>query len=580
MPTETTQPSLKFFLRFLKPYSGTLVLTTVFLLAGQIASSLQPVWLKKIVDSVSQGSPLRAILLIVAVYFGLRFIDALFNFLRDVIFAPIEMGISRTLSHDLFNHLLRLPVSYHGEQKLGASSRRITRGSRAIQFILDFMVGNIIPTIVQLLFATAILLKLYPPIYGLSIFVTIILYTAFTIWATEKRQLFRIAANTADDEVGGLETDALGNIETVKYFNAEPELQRRYQPLIDNRYKQTVASNQIFAAVEGGQGIILLIGLGIVILMGVRQTISHALTVGDLVLLTAYIGQLSAPIGVLGFIYRQIKDGLADIDGMMKMLQQPVTINEPTDPQALLEPQGEVLFQNVSFEYNEDRKILKDVTLDIKPGQKVAFVGASGAGKSTIVKLLFRLYEPTGGEIDIDGIPLHQLDKATRERVFAIVPQEPVLFNASIADNIRFAKPGATDEEIRAACRVANIAQMVESLPKQYETTVGERGVKLSGGEKQRVAIARAVIRDPKILVFDEATSSLDTVSEQQILGALDAAAEGRTTIAIAHRLSTVVNSDMIFVLEHGSVVENGTHQELLAKNGTYAGLWNLQSGK
>ena len=575
----TNQPSLKFFLRFLKPYGGTLVLTTIFLLAGQVASSLQPVWLKKIVDGVSQGNPLAAILLVVAVYFGLRFVDSLFKFLRDIIFAPIEMGISRTLSQDLFDHLLRLPVSYHGEQKLGASSRRITRGSRAIQFILDFMVGNIIPTVVQLLFATAILLKLYPPVYGLTVFVTIILYTTFTIWATEKRQIFRIAANKADDEVGGLETDALGNIETVKYFNAEPELQRRYQPLINNRYEQTVASNRIFAAVEGGQGLILLVGLGIVILMGVRQTISHTLTVGDLVLLTAYIGQLSAPIGVLGFIYRQIKDGLADIDGMMKMLQQPITIIEPTQPQPLANPKGEVLFENISFDYNADRKILKDVDLDIKPGQKVAFVGASGAGKSTIVKLLFRLYEPTIGEIVIDGIPLRQLDKETRERVFAIVPQEPVLFNASIADNIRFAKPDATDEQIKAACRVANIDKMIESLPKQYDTTVGERGVKLSGGEKQRVAIARAVIRDPKVLVFDEATSSLDTVSEQQILSALDAAAKGRTTIAIAHRLSTVVNSDCIFVLDHGTVVETGTHQELLQKNGTYAGLWKLQIG-
>jgi ABC-type transport system involved in Fe-S cluster assembly fused permease/ATPase subunit len=571
------QPSLHFFLRFLRPYTGLIAITSVFLLLGQVAASLEPVWLKYIVNDVTGHSPLHAILVVTAIYFGLRFLDFFFDSLRDIVFAPAEMGIGRTLSRELFAHLLSLPVSYHGEQRLGAASRKITRGSRAIQFILDYMVGNIVPTIVQLIVSTIILLKLYKPEFGLIIFGTIVAYTVFTLLATQKRQQYRLAANKADDEVGGVETDALGNIETVKYFNAEDELLSRHRPLVDQRYTLQVRSNQIFALVEGGQGLILLLGLGTVLLLAIRQTVNHTFNVGDLVLLTTYIGQLSAPIGSLGFVYRQIKDNLADINGMLQMLQEEASVVEPAKPIPLPQPHGDVRFDQVSFTYANKRPVLKGVTLDIKPGQKVAFVGHSGAGKSTIVKLLFRLYDPTGGKIKIDGIPLSELSKSTRRDIFAIVPQEPVLFNTTVSENIRFAKPNATNAEIQAACRVAAIDGLIESLPEKYETVVGERGVKLSGGEKQRVAIARAVIRDPKVLVFDEATSSLDSTSERQILGALDAAAAGRTTIAIAHRLSTVVDSDRIYVLDKGSVVESGTHGELLHNEGRYADLWNLQ---
>ena len=575
---QKTQPSLRFFLHFLRPYTGLTSLTLVLLLAGQVALAFQPIWLKKIVDSVAAGNPLHVVVVIALGYFALRLADGLFSSLRDIIFAPVEMGISRTLSDRLFSHLLALPIGYHIEQKLGGVSRKITRGSRAITFILDFLVGNIVPTIAQLMIATILLLKLYSPVYGLTILATIILYTSFTIWATEKRQKFRVASIAADDEVASLEVDALGNIETVKYFNSEPELLRRYQPAILSRYKLQVASNQLFAVISGGQALILLVGLAIVLNLAIHQSVQHILSVGDLVLLTSYIAQLAAPIGVLGFIYRQVKDGLTDIDGMLHMLQEEITVTEPVDPQPIEHPQGDVRFKNVSFEYGNGRQVLKNINLEVLPGQKVAFVGSSGAGKSTIIKLLLRLYEPTSGEITIDGVPLNALDKETRRAVFAIVPQESILFNSSIADNIRFAKPDATDEEIVAACKVAAIDPLIQTLPEKYETIVGNRGVKLSGGEKQRVAIARAVIRDPKILVFDEATSSLDTSSERQILSALDAAAAGRTTIAIAHRLSTIISSDIIFVLEQGTIVEQGTHSELLAKNGRYSELWKLQS--
>jgi ATP-binding cassette, subfamily B, heavy metal transporter len=501
-----------------------------------------------------------------------------FDFLRDVIFAPTEMGIARTLSRELFNHLLSLPVGYHFEQKIGGLSRQITRGGRAITFILDFLVINILPTLVELLIVTCLLLRLYQPAYALITVATIVVYTWFTIWSTEKRQKFRLGANEADDEVAGIEVDGLANIETVKYFNNEAELQGRYVPAINKRYELSVASNKLFAVISAGQAVILLSGLGILLFMAIRQTLSGALTIGDLVLLTTYIARLSAPIGVLGFVYRAIKDGLADLDAMAKILHEEATVPEPLQPVALPAPRGEVTFDHVSFGYLGKPPVFEDISFTVQPGQRIAFVGPSGVGKSTIVKLLFRFFDPTGGRILIDGVDLRDLDKETRRHLFAIVPQEPALFNTSIAENIRFGKPDATQAEVEKAAQLASIAHFIEALPEKYETLVGERGVKLSGGEKQRVAIARAIIREPAILVFDEATSSLDSSSEKEIQKSLDAISQGRTTVAVAHRLSTIAGSDVIYVLNHGQIAESGTHRQLLARAGLYARLWSIQA--
>jgi ATP-binding cassette subfamily B protein len=321
--------------------------------------------------------------------------------------------------------------------------------------------------------------------------------------------------------------------------------------------------------------------MGITLYLAVQQAGRGALTVGDLVLLTAYIVRLTAPISTLGFIYRSLKDNYTDLQGISKILQEEVTIKEPPTPQVIENVKGDVLFDHVSFSYDNERPILTDINLDIKPGMRVAFVGPSGAGKSTIVKLLFRFFEPTSGRILIDGVPLNALGKDARHDIFAIVPQEPSLFNDTIAANIRFGKPDATLDEIEVAAKLANIHDFISGLPDKYDTTVGERGVKLSGGEKQRVAIARAILRDPKVLVFDEATSSLESTNEKETQEALDTIARGRTTIAVAHRLSTIANSDTIYVLGDGGIAEQGTHDELLAKNGAYARLWRTQiSGK
>lgn len=576
-PKEKTV-SIWYLSRYLGSYKWLVVWTMVCLIAGRVASSLDPVWLKKIIDGVAAGGTVATLSAVIITYFLIRTVTFIFDYLRDVIFAPAEMGIAKTLSEELFAHLLSLPVQYHHEQKIGGLSRQITRGGRAITFILDFMVINILPTIFELIFVTFLLFRLYPPIYAVITFVTIVAYATLTIWATEKRQKYRLGANQADDVVAGIEVDALSNIDTVKFFNNEQLMKKRYQPAVLNRYTLAVTSNQLFALISAGQAIVLLVGLGAILFLAIEQTLRGILTIGDLVLLTTYIVRLSGPIGTLGFVYRNIKDGLADLDGMAKILAEEVTVNEPKYPVSVEDPKGEVTFDSVGFGYTPSRQVIHDVDFKVTPGQRVAFVGASGVGKSTIVKLLFRFFDPTSGKIIVDGVDLQEMSKEDRRRIFAIVPQEPALFNTTIAENIRFGKPDATQEEIERAAQLASIDAFIQTLPDKYETLVGERGVKLSGGEKQRVAIARSIIRDPKILVFDEATSSLDSKSEKEIQKSLHDVSEGRTTLAVAHRLSTIADSDAIFVMDKGTIAERGTHAELLALGGIYARLWKLQA--
>lgn len=565
-------------LKYVKEYTFTIVLTLVFLVMSKIASAYDPIWLKKIIDGVSLGSTLQSIIPIIGIYLLLKFIATVFEYFRDLIFSPAEMGIARKLSYELFAHLLNLPISYHHDQKIGGVARKITRGGRAVTFLLDFLVINILPTIAELIIVTYLLLKLYPPIYGVITFVTVITFAIFTIWSTEKRQKYRLGANDADDEVAGVEIDTLQNIEAIKLFNNGESILEKYNPLINKRYHFGVKSNRMFALISSGQGIILIIGMGTIFTLAISQALIRLLTIGDLVLLTTYVVRISMPITSLGFVYRMIKDALADLDGMAKILKEPITIKESAKSIEVKNPKGKVSFENVSFRYANKREVIDNISFTVKPGQKVAFVGPSGVGKSTLVKLLFRLYEPEKGEILIDGIPLDKLSLANRRKIFAIVPQDPALFNTTISENILFAKPSATKVELEKACQLANIDRFIESLPQKYNTLVGERGVKLSGGEKQRIAIARAIIRNPKILVFDEATSSLDSKNEKEILVSLDAISQGRTTIAIAHRLSTIANFDIINVLKKGKIVESGNHKKLMTLKGAYYKLWKIQS--
>jgi ATP-binding cassette subfamily B protein len=577
MSSKPKDSSVFYLTRFGKPYLPLILLSLGLLVAGRILISIQPIWLKKVIDGIAAGNAFTVVLGFLVVYFLLSLGQIVVDFFRDFFFAPAQQGISRKMLEALYTHLLDLPVAYHHEQKLGALSKKLTRGGRAFVFMMDIVILTLLPTFVELIIVTALLLRLYAPIYALVTLGTVILYTIFTVWATEKRQRWRLAANEAEDAVSSHEIDSVGNIDTVKYFNNEPWLKKQYHPLIGTWYTANVTSNRVFALVAGGQGLILTIGMGITLYLAVQQAGNRVLTVGDLVLLSAYIVRLTAPISTLGFIYREMKDNFTDLQGISKILQEEVTIKEPDKPQVIQTVKGDVVFDHVDFSYDNDRPILNDVNLHIKPGMRVAFVGPSGAGKSTIVKLLFRFFEPTGGNILIDGVPLNELGKEARHDIFAIVPQEPSLFNDTIAANIRFGRPDATQSEIEEAAKLANIHDFINGLPEKYETVVGERGVKLSGGEKQRVAIARAIIRNPKVLVFDEATSSLDSHNEKEIQEALDKIAEGRTTIAVAHRLSTIANSDTIYVLGNGGIAEQGTHDELLKREGAYARLWQTQ---
>ncbi|HSI20104.1 MAG TPA: ABC transporter ATP-binding protein/permease, partial [Verrucomicrobiae bacterium] len=404
MPEKTKNTSALYLTRFAKPYLPLIILSLVLLIAGRTFASFEPIWLKKVIDGLAAKSPFSAIVGFLGMYFLLSLGQIIFDFLRDYFFTPAEQGISRRMSETLYKHLLDLPVAYHHEQKIGALSKRLTRGGRAFAFLMDIMVLSLLPTFVELIIVTTLLLNLYSPVYALITFGTVVVYTAFTVWATEKRQKWRIAANQAEDDVSSHEIDSIGNIDTVKYFNNEPWLKKQYQPLIGTWYSAGVTSNRVFALVAGGQALILVAGMGGTLYLAVNQASFGILTVGDLVLLSTYIVRLTAPISTLGFIYRQLKDNLTDLQGISKILQEKVTIQEPVNPVAIPKPKGEVVFENVSFSYGNGRTILKDVHLDIKPGKRVAFVGPSGAGKSTIVKLLFRFFEPTAGQITVDGV--------------------------------------------------------------------------------------------------------------------------------------------------------------------------------
>lgn len=578
LETASKKNHLGYLWRCFDGYKAQIVLTMLCLSVARLAATADPLFLKKIIDGLTLKQPLSALMGFIGLYFAMKVTTFIGEFLRDWIFAPVEMGVGRRVSERVFEYLLLLPVSYHAEQKTGALARKIARGSRAITFIQDFFVMNILPVVVELVMVTILLLKLYPGSFGLITLATVVIYTWFTIWSTEKRQIFRLNANKADDEAGGVQVDSVTNIETVKYFNNERLRQNQFHNAITRWYELSVRSNRLFAAISAGQALIILVGLGLILYLGIAQAAAGRLTVGDLVLLSTYVVRLSTPIGVLGFIYRGIKDGFADLDEMGRIFDNEITVQEPQRPTPLPQPRGALSFEDVAFTYKGRERVIEHLDLRIPAGARVAVVGPSGSGKSTLVKLLFRFHDPTAGRVLIDGVDLKELSQDTRREVFAIVPQEPVLFNDTIAANIRFGKPDATLAEIEDACRLANIHDFIATLPDQYETVVGERGVKMSGGEKQRVAIARAIIKDPKVLVFDEATSNLDTHSERIIQDSLERLAAGRTTLVIAHRLSTIVDSDVIYVLQSGHIAEAGTHAELLEHGGLYAHLWSLQA--
>jgi ATP-binding cassette subfamily B protein len=494
-----------------------------------------------------------------------------------VVFARVRHGTMRNLSLKALGHLHKLSLRYHLERKTGALSRDMERGTRSASSLLNYMLFSILPTFIELGLVAAILLKNYSPWFAIIVVVTVTLYITTTFFITNWRMKFRHCMNTKDSEANSIAIDSLINYETVKYFNNEQFEQQRYGETLADWEDAAVKSQTSMSGLNIAQGGIIAIGVTLVMILAAQGVIDHSMSLGDLVLVNAFMLQVFIPLNFLGVVYSQVKHSLSDMDRMFTLLHVAEEIKDADNARPLEVGDGHVRFEHVAFHYNEDRPILSDTSFEIPPGKKLAVVGHSGAGKSTLARLLFRFYDVSGGRILINGQDIRQVTQQSLRKAIGIVPQDTVLFNDTIEYNIAYGRCAATKEEIEQAAQMANIHDFIVSLPDGYQSVVGERGLKLSGGEKQRIAIARAILKNPKILVFDEATSSLDSQSEKVILEALKVLAANHTTLVIAHRLSTIIDADEIVVMDNGTIVERGPHHQLLEQNGRYAAMWAMQ---
>jgi ATP-binding cassette subfamily B protein len=550
-----------------------------FLILAKVANVGVPLVLKDIVDAldINGHSELVLPLSFLLMYGLLRLASSLFNELRDAVFARVRHGAMRSVSVKVLEHLHRLSLRFHLERKTGGLSRDVDRGTRSVSSLMNYMVFSILPTLVEITLVAGILLSRYDIWFAVVTFLAVIAYIIFTMTITEWRMKYRISMNKFDSVANTQAVDSLLNYETVKYFGNEGHELQRYDDSLKGWESAAVKSQTSLSALNFGQSAIIATGVTVIMIMAAQGVVDGTMTLGDLVLVNAFLLQLFIPLNFLGIVYSQLKHALADMHLMFDVLNRDPEIIDRPGAGPLDPGDGEIRFEHVSFAYDQERPILHDISFTIAPGQKVAVVGPSGAGKSTLARLLFRFYETGSGRILINNQDISRVTQDSLRRSIGIVPQDTVLFNESLFYNIAYARPSATRDEIEQAARVANIHSFIEGLPQGYDTIVGERGLKLSGGEKQRVAIARAVLKNPRILVFDEATSSLDSGSEQAILTALRKAAAHHTSLVIAHRLSTVVDADFILVMEAGRIIEAGIHQGLLAEDGAYARLWALQ---
>lgn len=560
------------------------VLAMAFLVTAKLIGIYVPFLFKDAVDVLTPGfqPDVSTVVLVlpmaIILGYGLaRVLSLFFGEIRDAVFAKVGQNALRNVALSTFRHLHKLSLKFHMERKTGGLSRVIERGTRGIDFLLRFMLFNILPTLLEILLITFVFWTKFGIYYALVTFTCLVSYIFFTIIVTDWRLKFRREMNKQDTEANTKAIDSLLNFETVKYFTNEEHEARRYDVALAKFETASVRSQSSLAMLNVGQSLIISAGLVIVLIMAGQGVVDGRFTIGEFVLVNSLLIQIYMPLNFLGFVYREIKQSLVDMEKMFTMIRKESDINDAPDAVALDINGGEVEFDNVSFHYAENRPILKNISFKVGAGTTTAIVGASGAGKSTISRILFRFYDVTKGRILIDGQDISQVTQKSLRRQIGVVPQDTVLFNDSIRYNIRYGRPDATDEEVEAAAKHAQIHDFVSELPDTYDSEVGERGLKLSGGEKQRVAIARTILKNPTILLLDEATSALDSHTEQGIQKALEEISLHRTTIVIAHRLSTIVNANEIIVLDGGEIIERGRHDELLAGRGAYYGMWQKQ---
>ncbi len=577
--------AFKLILPYLFEFKNRIFLALLCLVLTKVASVYLPFILKDLVDTLNEqsvsSSQINSGLLIpfglVAAYGLVRLCIVLFAEVRDTLFGRVTERAIRRIGLNVFKHLHQLDLEFHLNRQTGGLSRDIDRGTSGISFLMRFMVFNIVPTLLEIIMVVSILYVNYGFLFALITMISIVTYIAYSIYATELRTRYVRAANKADSSSNTRAIDSLLNYETVKYFTNEGYEANAYDKQLALWERAKIQNRLSVFALNGGQAIIIAIAMTSMLALAAYQVSLAKMTIGDFVLINAFMMQLFMPLNFLGFVYREIKGSLANIENLFGLLDIKAKVKNIPDAKGIQLTSGDVNFHNVSFSYQKSRPIIKNISVNIKAGHKVAVVGKSGSGKSTLVKLLFRFYDVDSGNITIDQQDISRVSLNSLRQAIGIVPQDTVLFNDTLFANVQYGRPSASKAEVNKAIDMAHLTDFIASLPAKEKTIVGERGLKLSGGEKQRIAIARTILKKPNILIFDEATSSLDSQSEQAILTAINDVVKNRTSLHIAHRLSTIVDADNIIVMSHGEIIEQGSHQQLLALKGRYNKMWQLQ---
>jgi len=575
----TLKQSIKTLWPYITKFKGRVFIALLALIGAKGATLLMPWALKEIIDSVDKSiNPILVIpALLLLMYGGLRFASVFLGEVRDAVFSRVTEHAMRDIGLKVFKHLHSLELAFHLDRQTGGISRDIERGTSGLSFLMRFLMFNIVPTLFEILTVAIIFGTLFSVWFALITLLAVAIYITFTVTVTQWRNRFIREANAADNLSNTRAIDSLLNFETVKYFNNEEFEAKTYDSFLANWETARLKNRMSLLALNSGQALIIASAITALMWLGAKEVVTGALTIGELVMINAYMIQLFLPLNFLGFVYREIRRALTDLENMLGLLNKKPQVTERPNAQNLILTNGDIAFNNVSFSYNANRPILNDISFKINAGSKVAVVGASGAGKSSLARLLYRFYDVSSGTITIDNQAIDSVTLNSLRSAIAIVPQDTVLFNTTIRENIAYGRPSATGTEIDKAIEMAHLKDFISTLENGDKTLVGERGLKVSGGEKQRIAIARAILKRSSILIFDEATSALDSHAEQAILNAMRAVTQNHTSVVIAHRLSTIIDADNILVFNKGELAEQGTHSALLLKNGQYAQMWQLQ---